>query len=188
MLHLNGCHFLSNHPEVKSVKREEIDSDRDIHANLMWLIWMYLDWPILLHPLWWVWDHDHPKFRTATLVYKSVNGRTPIYMASMFQKVANVFTRKTRFCQSNRLYVPRRDLCVSRRALCYNGTILYNTLNSKTQECELLCTFKYKAFKVNQILMCFYSFNLHTLYIPLYICTPFSKQGPGYHRCVTMYL
>ncbi len=27
------------------------------------------------------------KFRTATLVYKSLNGLTPIYMANMFQKV-----------------------------------------------------------------------------------------------------
>ncbi len=36
------------------------------------------------------------KFRTATLVYKSLNGLTPIYMTNMFQKVANVSTRKTR--------------------------------------------------------------------------------------------
>ncbi len=71
------------------------------------------------------------KLRTATLVYKSLNGHTPIYMANMFQKVANVSTRNTRSSQSNMLYVPRRDLCVSRRSLRYNGTILYNTLNSK---------------------------------------------------------
>ncbi len=57
------------------------------------------------------------KFRTATLVYKSLNGLTPIYMANMFQKVANVSTRNTRSSQSNGLYVPRRDLCVSRRSL-----------------------------------------------------------------------
>ncbi len=57
------------------------------------------------------------KFRTATLVYKSLNGLTPIYMANMFQKVANLSTRNTRSSQSNKLYVPRRGVCVSRRSL-----------------------------------------------------------------------
>ncbi len=87
------------------------------------------------------------KFRTATLVYKSLNGLTPIYMTNMFQKVANVSTRNTRSSQSNRLYVPRRDLCVSSRSLRYNGAILYNTLNSKIQECDSLGAFKYKVLK-----------------------------------------
>ncbi len=87
------------------------------------------------------------KFRTATLVYKSLNGLTPIYMANMFQKVANVSTRNTRSSQSNRLYVLRKDLCVSRRSIQYNGAILYNTLNSKIQECDSLGAFKYKVFK-----------------------------------------
>ncbi len=119
------------------------------------------------------------KFRTATPVYKSVNGLTPIYMADMFQKVANVSTRNTRSNQSNRLYAPRRVLCVGRRSLRYNGAILYNTLNSKIQECDSLGAFKYKVLKVlcNYFLTSFYPFNLHTLYITLYILHPF-QRGP----------
>ncbi len=85
--------------------------------------------------------------RTSTLVYKSLNGFTTIYMANMLQKVANVSTRNTKSNQSNRLYVPNKDLCVSRRSLWYNGAILYNTLNSKIQECDSLGAFKYKFFK-----------------------------------------
>ncbi len=65
----------------------------------------------------------------------------------MFQKVANVSTRNTRSSQSNSLYDPRRDICVSSRSLQYNGAILYNTLNSKIQECDSLGTFKYKVYK-----------------------------------------
>ncbi len=87
------------------------------------------------------------KFRTATLVYKSLNRLTPIYMANMSQKVAIVSTQNTRSNQSNKLYAPRRDLCVSRRSLRYNGAILYNTLNSKIQECDSLGAFKYKVFQ-----------------------------------------
>ncbi len=87
------------------------------------------------------------KFRTITLVYKSLNGLISIYMANMFQKVANVSTRNTRSSQSNMLYVPKSDVCNSRRSLSYNGVILYNTLNSKIQECDSLGAFKYKVFK-----------------------------------------
>ncbi len=68
-------------------------------------------------------------------------------MTNMFQKVANVSTRNTRSSPSNTLYVARRDLCVSRRSLRYSGAILYNTLNSKIQECDSLGAFKYKGFK-----------------------------------------
>ncbi len=82
------------------------------------------------------------------LVYKSLNGLTPIYIANIFQKVANASTRNTRSSQSNRLYFPRRDMCVSRKSLQYNGAILYNTLNSKIQECDSLGAFKYKVLNV----------------------------------------
>ncbi len=68
-------------------------------------------------------------------------------MTNMFQKVANVSTRNTRSSQSNRLYVPKRDLCVSRGSLQCNGAILYNTLNCKIQECDSFSAFKYKVFK-----------------------------------------
>ncbi len=90
---------------------------------------------------------QNSKIQNCNAVYKSLNGLTPIYMANMFQKVANVFTRNTRSSQSNRLYVPWRDLCVSRRSLRYNGIILYHTLNSKIQERDSLGVFKYKVLK-----------------------------------------
>ncbi len=55
----------------------------------------------------------------------------------------------TRSSQSNRLYVPRRDLCVSRKSLRYNGAILYNTLNSKIQDCGSLGAFKFYVFEIS---------------------------------------
>ncbi len=32
-------------------------------------------------------------------------------------------------------------MCVSRRLLIYNGAILYNTLNSKIQECDSVTSY-----------------------------------------------
>ncbi len=68
------------------------------------------------------------KFRTVTTVYKSLNGLTPNYMKNMFEKVSNITTRSTRLSTTNSLYIPKRNLCVSQRALCYSGVTLYNTL------------------------------------------------------------
>ncbi len=107
---------------------------------------MYLDWPIMPLSLISVgsWSSKIEQHSELQLWFI-----TPymVYMVSMFQKVANVCSRSTRSRQSNRVYAPMRDLCVSRSALHYNGSILYNTVNSKMQECEPLGALKYKVFK-----------------------------------------
>jgi hypothetical protein len=87
------------------------------------------------------------KFRTVTMVYKTLHGLTPSYMSDIFKSVSEVSSRTTRSSQSNKLYVPRRDLCVSRRSLRYSGAVLYNTLNSNITDSQSLASFKTKAFK-----------------------------------------
>ncbi len=87
------------------------------------------------------------KCRTVTTVYKSLNGLTPDYMKNMFEKVSNITTRSTRLSTTNSLYIPKRNLCVSRRAVRYSGATLYKTLDSSTQSCSSLSSFKHTAFK-----------------------------------------
>ncbi len=89
----------------------------------------------------------HVKFRTVTMVYKTLHDLAPPYMSNMFQNVKQVSSRATQSSQSNQLYVPRRDLCVSRRSLRYSGAVLYNTLDSNIKESQSLASFKHKAFK-----------------------------------------
>ncbi len=86
------------------------------------------------------------KFRTVTTVYKSLNGLTPDYMKNMFEKVSNITTRSTCLRTTNNIYIPKRNLCVKRRALCYSAT-LYKTLDSSTESCSFLSSFKHRAFK-----------------------------------------
>lgn len=87
------------------------------------------------------------KFRSVTLVKKSLLKLTPSYMTSMFQYVSDVSVKVTRSSQSDLLYVPRCDLCVSRRTLRYNGAKLYNTLDKTNHECKALGEFKSNVYK-----------------------------------------
>ncbi len=87
------------------------------------------------------------KFRTVTMVYKTLHDLAPLYMSNMFQHVSQVSSRATRSSKSNKLYLPRRDLCVGRWSLWYSGAVLYNTLDSNIKESQSLASFKHKAFK-----------------------------------------
>ncbi len=87
------------------------------------------------------------KFRTVTTVYKSLNGLTPDAMKNMFEKLSNITTRSTCLSTTNSLYIPKRNLCVSRRAQHYSSAILYNTLDSSTQSSSSRSSFKYRDFK-----------------------------------------
>ena len=91
--------------------------------------------------------HQRAQYRTATMVFKIIHGLTPSYMSELVKCMNNVSTRTTRYSQANKLYVPNRKLCVSRRALRYNGATLYNSLDRKIQDCTTLNAFKYQAYK-----------------------------------------
>ncbi len=87
------------------------------------------------------------QFRPVTTVYKSLNGLTPDYMKNMFGKVSNITTRSTRLSTNNSTYIPKHNLCVSRRVVRYSGATLYNTLDLSTQSSSSLSSFKHRAFK-----------------------------------------
>ena len=90
---------------------------------------------------------DRVKFRSVVMVYKTMNGLTPTYMAKMFTEVSEVSTRQTRSSQSKKLYIPKRNLCISRQSFRYMGAILYNELDTDTQSCTSLSSFKHRAYK-----------------------------------------
>ncbi len=87
------------------------------------------------------------KFRTVTMVYTGLHSLTPTYMKELFTYQSEMSTKNIRYSKANKLYVPKQNVCVSRRALRYNGYIEFNKLPSDIQECKTLASFKYKAFK-----------------------------------------
>ncbi len=114
------------------------------------------------------------KFRIVTTVYTSLNVLTPDYMKNMFEKVSNITTRSRRLSTTNSLYIPKCNLCVSQRALRYSGATLNNTLDSSTQSCSSLSSFKHRAFKhfmwTCMFLIVFKLFYL-SVYNTVFLCT-----------------
>ncbi len=132
------------------------------------------------------------KFWTVTTVYKSLNGLTSEYMKNMFEKVSNITTRSTRLSTTNSLYIRKRNLCVSRRTLHYSGATLYNTLDSSTQSCSSLSSFKHRAFK-HFMWTCVFLTVFICLYITLYFMHPSHKRAPwkirvSRYMCVLRYI
>ncbi len=78
---------------------------------------------------------------------------------------------KINSAKCHRQLIPKRKLCVSNRALQYNGTTLYNTLSSITQSSQTLARVKHNTFK--HFIWAPNGFNvIILLYTPLYIiCT-----------------
>ncbi len=78
----------------------------------------------------------------------ALDSLTLTYMKEFFTHQSEMSTRNTRYSKVNKLYVPKQNLCVSRRALYrYNGCIEFNKLPSDIQDCKTLASFKCKAFK-----------------------------------------
>ncbi len=75
---------------------------------------------------------DRVKFRTVTMVYKTLHSLTPTYMKELFTYQSEMSTRNTKYSNVNKLYVPNQNLCVSRRALRCNGCIDETTRGSCT--------------------------------------------------------
>ena len=88
------------------------------------------------------------KFRSACLVFKTINGLCPAYMDNMFIPVSTRSSRTTRNSSDHTLlFVPRKDLCVSRRTIRYSGTIVFNALCRDIRESQSLAGFKNRAYK-----------------------------------------
>ncbi len=85
--------------------------------------------------------HDLVIFRTVTMVYKTLHSLTPTYTKELFTYQSDISTRNTRYSKANKLYVPKQNVCVSRRALRYNGYIEFNKLLSGIQDCKTLASF-----------------------------------------------
>ncbi len=55
---------------------------------------------------------DWVKFRTVTMVYKTLHSLTPTYMKEFFTDQSDMSTRNTRYSKVNKLYVPKQNVCV----------------------------------------------------------------------------
>ena len=88
----------------------------------------------------WLPLNEWVKYRKATLIYKSINGKAPDYISAMFRYVSDVHKRTTRQTCNKDLYVPSKArLNVFRNTIRYSGAYIWNNLSAKVKKtCHLL--------------------------------------------------
>ena len=79
--------------------------------------------------------------RTATMVYKSLNGLAPDYLKSMFTNRSAISTYSLRNCEG-KLAVPLPRTNFLKNSFSYSGALLWNSLTINLRQAQSLASFK----------------------------------------------
>ena len=91
----------------------------------------------------WMSINERIEFRTATIVYRSINNLAPAYMSAMFKFTKDVSVRQTRSSCRNDLYIPsgkHKELYM--KSFAYSGAELWNKLCPTIRSKSSLNSFK----------------------------------------------
>ena len=91
----------------------------------------------------WMSIKERIEFRTATMVYRSINNLAPAYMRAMFKSCSDVSVRQTRSTSRNDLYIPsgkHKELYM--KSFAYSGAQLWNRLSPTIRSKSSLNSFK----------------------------------------------
>jgi len=81
------------------------------------------------------------KLKTATVVYKSVDGLAPDYLKSMFTDRSAISTYSLRNCDG-KLAIPLLRTNFLKNSLSYSGAVLWNSLPTNLRQAQTLASFK----------------------------------------------
>ena len=82
------------------------------------------------------------QFNTAILMYKSVNGQSPIYLKNMFQFCSDQHGHLTRSNTSHNLVPPPIKIELFKHSFTYQGIVLWNSLSLNMKMAPSLSSFK----------------------------------------------
>lgn len=81
------------------------------------------------------------ELKTATMVYKSLNGLAPEYLKSMFTDRSSTTTYSLRNCEG-KLAVPLPRTNFLKNSFSYSGAVLWNSLPTNLRQAQTLASFK----------------------------------------------
>jgi len=81
------------------------------------------------------------ELKTATMVYKSLNGLAPDYLKSMFTDRIAISTYSLRNCEG-KLAVPLPCNNFLKNSFSYSGAVLWNSLPTNLRQAQTLASFK----------------------------------------------
>ena len=82
------------------------------------------------------------QFNTAILMYKSVNGQSPMYLKNMFQFCSDQHSHLTRSIPSLNLVPPSNKIQLFKHSFTYQGIVIWNSLSLNKKKAPSLSTFK----------------------------------------------
>ena len=87
-------------------------------------------------------DINRVQFNTAILMYKSVNGQSPMYLTNMFQFCSDQHSHLTRSITSLNLVPPPIKIQLFKHSFTYQGIVIWNSLSLNMKMAPSLSTFK----------------------------------------------
>ena len=81
------------------------------------------------------------ELKTATMVYKSLNGLAPDYPKSMFTDRRAISAYSPRNCEG-RLTVPLPRINFLKNSFSYNGAVMWNSLPTNLRQAQTIANFK----------------------------------------------
>ena len=83
----------------------------------------------------------------SVLMFKSIHGLVPDYLANVITMQIEVTNRETRSCNENNVHVPSVNLEFTKNCFSYIGATNWNSLPDSLKQCSSLDIFKKEARK-----------------------------------------
>ena len=138
-----ACTVWSNTKQgnIQKLQRAQNYAARIVSGNFDYVNFRSLD---LLHALKWPTVQERCNYFTALLMYKPINGLTPLHLTDSLVRACDVHDRNTRLSNSKDVHVPPHKSNILKRSFIYNGSVIWNNLPSEIKRAENLNQFKYR--------------------------------------------
>ena len=138
-----ACTVWSNTKQgnIQKLQRAQNYAARIVSGNFDYVNFRSLD---LLHALKWPTVQERCNYFTALLMYKSINGLTPLHLTDSLVRACDVHDRNTRLSNSKDVHVPPHKSNILKRSFIYNDSVIWNNLPSEIKRAENLNQFTYR--------------------------------------------
>ena len=138
-----ACTIWSNTKQgnIQNLQRAQNFAARIVLGNFDYVNFRSLD---LLHALKWHTVQGRCNHFTALLMYKLINGLTPLHSTDALVRACDGHDRNARLSNSKDVHVPPHKSKILKRLFTYNGSVIWNDLPSEIKRAGNLNQFKYE--------------------------------------------
>ena len=136
--HFDYCSVVwGNCNKSLSIKLQKLQNRHCAYFDLFF-IWCQCGWSLVR--LGWKKLNLQRELKTASMVYKSLNGLAPDYLKSIFTDRSAISTYSLRNC-GGKLTVPLSRTNVLKNSFSYNGAVMWNSLSTNLRQAQTTASF-----------------------------------------------